>query len=86
MNEKRCEELAAKVEESGQTRPEVYGDYKECLDRAKPQAAVVSTAWEKHLEITVLFIIANFVCIGLFLEKYEILVLKNRLLYYLGVI
>ena len=52
MNEKRCEELAAKVEESGQTRPEVYGDYKECLDRAKPQAAVVSTAWEKHLEIT----------------------------------
>ncbi len=52
VNEKRCEELAAKVEESGQTRPEVYGDYKECLDRAKPQAAVVSTAWEKHLEIT----------------------------------
>lgn len=45
VNEKKCEE-------SGQARPEVYGDYKECLDRAKPQAAVVSTAWEKHLEIT----------------------------------
>ena len=52
VNEKRCEELANKVKENGGEIPAVFEDYKKCLDEIKPQAVIVSTAWQKHLEIT----------------------------------
>lgn len=52
VNKQRCEELAKRVEECNQIVPSVYEDYKACLDETKPQSVVISTAWEKHLEIT----------------------------------
>ena len=51
VNEQKREELAKKVKDSTGTLPALYENYKKCLAEVKPQAAVISTAWQKHLEI-----------------------------------
>lgn len=49
----KAEALADELEADGRPRPKIYTDYRECLTASKPDAALVSTAWEAHLKVTV---------------------------------
>ena len=47
----RCEYIANEMEEDGRPRPALYDDYKKCIDETKPDAVVVATSWQAHIEV-----------------------------------
>lgn len=47
----KSEKLASLIEADGRGRPSVYDDYRRCLGEEKPDAVLISTAWEAHLKI-----------------------------------
>ena len=49
--EERCTALAEKLEADGRHRPALYTDYRECIDKEKPDIVVIATSWLYHLEI-----------------------------------
>ncbi len=53
LYEEKCEEMAKKIVEDGRHKPNLYTDYKKCIDVEKPDLVVVSTAWQYHTEISI---------------------------------
>lgn len=49
----RCENMAQKIVEDGRHAPNMYQDYKQCLDAEKPDIAVITTSWLPHIEISI---------------------------------
>ena len=49
----RCENMAQKIVENGRHAPNMYQDYKRCLDTEKPDIAVIATSWLPHIEISI---------------------------------
>ena len=47
----KSEKLASLIEADGRVRPSAYEDYRRCLGEEKPDAVLISTAWEAHLKI-----------------------------------
>lgn len=47
-----CKYVVSKMAEQGKGSPEIFEDYKECIDKTKPDAIVIATAWDSHLEIS----------------------------------
>ena len=51
VNAEKCEKFARHLEENGFPRPEIYYDFKECLDKANVSAVIVSASWEAHVSV-----------------------------------
>lgn len=51
VNAEKCEKFAKHLEENGFPRPEIYYDYKECLDKANVSAVIVAASWEAHVSV-----------------------------------
>jgi len=49
----RCENMAKKIMEDGRHAPNLYNDYKACLDTEKPDMVVIATSWMPHIEISI---------------------------------
>lgn len=51
--EDKAQTLADKVEKKGYDRPAVYTDHEKILKELRPDAVLVSTAWETHTEVAI---------------------------------
>lgn len=51
LNAEKCDKFAKHLEENGFPRPEIYYDYKECIDRAQVSAVIVAASWEAHVAV-----------------------------------
>ena len=49
----RCENMVQKIVENGRHAPNMYHDYRQCLDTEKPDIAVITTSWLPHIEISI---------------------------------
>jgi len=47
----KAEDLGKMVVDNGREMPAIYTDYAKCIDEVKPDAVLVSTAWEAHIKI-----------------------------------
>ena len=45
----RCENMVQKIVENGRHAPNMYHDYRQCLDTEKPDIAVITTSWLPHI-------------------------------------
>ncbi len=50
--EDRCTYIADEMVTDGRPRPQLYSDYKTCIDEVKPNAVVVATSWDEHIPVS----------------------------------
>lgn len=49
----RCEYVVDEMKRDGRTaQPQIYTDYKKCIDESGAKAIVVATAWEAHIRVS----------------------------------
>lgn len=48
-----CKYVADEMERDGRVRPELFDDYKKCIDKTKPDAIVIAASWDIHVEASI---------------------------------
>lgn len=52
MDKEKCDKFVAHLKENGFPEPAAYTDFRECIDKAKPEAVVVAASWEAHIAVS----------------------------------